>query len=1103
MLVAILLAQAIFSEDIPTVDRDIYNPVSHESESAYVPGEVLVRFKKGMNISTLDSIVDSQSIKVERYFNAISKLKGQLYVLLKSKTRTTIQMQADLAKNPDVDYVSPNYIIYADTTPNDPRFNELWGLHNTGQTGGAADVDIDAPEAWAKNNGSQRVIVAVIDTGIDYNHPDLAANMWINPNEIIDGIDNDGNGYIDDIYGINAINHSGDPMDDNGHGTHCSGTIGAAGNNALGVTGVNWNVQLMGTKFLNISGSGSNANAIACIDYIIDEKTTYNQNIVAINASWGGNGFDQNLKDAIDAAGAVGIVFCAAAGNNGTNNDISPHYPSSYTSSNIIAVTAVNHIGTQYYNYGPTRVDLGAPGVSILSTTRCIYTPQPGDIFFDNMESGGSQWIHGGTLDSWSITNAASGGLENYWLDKGYGNFWSDSPGKGYIHNVDNWLAVANDIDLSSYIGQTVYLSFDGGFQFDYFRSNDTAAIEVSIDSGSNWDTLVNLGPLYIGYGYYYLKQLYVIPDAYKTANFRFRFHITTDATDYSYFGYKNRGWLIDNIGIGINVTCDYGDMSGTSMATPHVTGAVALIAAEFPAETSAERITRVLSHILPLESLKGKCVTGGLLNLDLAMGGVLPAITVTSPNGGESWEAGSTHNITWTSTGIVGNVKIEYSTDNGNSWTGIVASTANNGSYSWAVANTQSSNCLVRISETDGSPSDVSNAVFSIFIKPSITITSPNGGEKLIGSTIHKITWASKGTINNVAIDYSTDDGKSWFNIVNSMTNDGSYNWTVPVKWANKSLVRIHEKGANTSLSDVSDAVFSIVSPPVLVISSPNGGEKWNVGSAQYITWKNLRTLSNGFVKIDYSTDNGSSWKNIIKTTRNIGKYAWIVPNTPSANCRIRIAEINGSLVDISDDTFVIAAELHSTITVISPNGGESLIAGYIHKITWTTRGTIPRVIIDYSTNSGSSWSYIVNSTGNSGSYDWVIPNTPSGSCLVRIYGTGDGEVPLDVSDAVFSIVPDTFNCGFQGIAYERKPDGSIGHTIAGVEITFVSEDRSLTKRVITTGSGSYRISLKPFRYWVSTKHPDFEDYSTFPGFFVVTGNNGYQTGNFFLTRK
>ncbi|MCP5105013.1 MAG: S8 family serine peptidase, partial [bacterium] len=427
---------AMINHDVLRTDLPFAKDEDKLNLSPYVEGEVLVIFKKGVDILSIDNIVDSLYIDVKKYYSAVSRVQGRVYVLLKSETQTTQQMQAELANLAQVADVSPNYKVTADTTiPNDPRFNELWGLHNTGQTGGTADVDIDAPEAWDNTTGGADVIVAVIDSGIDYNHPDLAANTWVNPGEIPDGLDNDGNGYIDDIHGINAITGSGDPMDDNGHGTHCSGTIGGRGNNGIGVAGVNWNVKIMGTKFLNSSGSGNSANAIECIDYIIDQKINHGQNIVSINASYGGGGYSTAVKDAIDAAGTAGIVFCASAGNAYTNNDATPHYPSSYTSSNIISVTAVDHYGNQYYNYGAVSVDIAAPGRNILSTIYCEYTPQPGDIFYDNMAGGGSAWTHGGTLDSWAVTNAAAGGLENYWHDKSYGNFWSDSPGTGYVHN--------------------------------------------------------------------------------------------------------------------------------------------------------------------------------------------------------------------------------------------------------------------------------------------------------------------------------------------------------------------------------------------------------------------------------------------------------------------------------------------------------------------------------------------------------------------------------------------------------------------------------------------------------------------------------------------
>ena len=175
-----------------------------------------------------------------------------------------------LKNHPAVLYAEPDYIVKAALTPDDPRFDELWGLHNTGQTGGTADADIDATEAWDISIGDRDVVVGVIDTGVDHAHPDLTANMWVNSGEIAgDGIDNDNNGYVDDVYGINAITNVGDPMDDQGHGTHVAGTIGATGNNATGVVGVNQEVSIVGCKFLSAAGTGTTADAIKCIDYMV------------------------------------------------------------------------------------------------------------------------------------------------------------------------------------------------------------------------------------------------------------------------------------------------------------------------------------------------------------------------------------------------------------------------------------------------------------------------------------------------------------------------------------------------------------------------------------------------------------------------------------------------------------------------------------------------------------------------------------------------------------------------------------------------------------------------------------------------------------------
>ncbi|MBB1269684.1 S8 family serine peptidase [Shewanella sp. SR44-3] len=281
-----------------------------------------------------------------------------------------------ISKHPAVKYAEPNYIVRAIGVPDDTNFVSLWGMNNTGQNGGTVDADIDAIEAWDITTGSSDVIIGVIDTGVDYNHPDLQANMWTNPGEIAgDGIDNDGNGVIDDIHGFSSFNNNGDPMDGQGHGSHVSGTIGAKGNNGVGVAGVNWDVSIIGCQFLGPDGTGSTAGAISCIDYMTNLKTNHGVDIKATNNSWGGGGFSQALKDSIDTAGEAGILFVAAAGNDGVDNDVSPHYPSNYDSDVVFSIAstdrndALSIFTSGASSYGLTTVDMAAPGSAILSTT--------------------------------------------------------------------------------------------------------------------------------------------------------------------------------------------------------------------------------------------------------------------------------------------------------------------------------------------------------------------------------------------------------------------------------------------------------------------------------------------------------------------------------------------------------------------------------------------------------------------------------------------------------------------------------------------------------------------------------------------------------------
>ncbi|NRD72417.1 S8 family serine peptidase [Shewanella sp. VB17] len=299
-------------------------------------------------------------------------LGGRLSTLTLSSGSDVFTAIKMISQHPAVKYAEPNYVIKAIGAPDDPDFVSLWAMNNTGQNGGTADADIDAVEAWDITTGDASLVIGVIDTGVDYNHPDLQGNIWTNPNEIANNnIDDDGNGVVDDVHGFSAVNNSGDPMDVNGHGTHVSGTIGAKGNNDIGVVGVNWDVSIIGCQFLDAGGSGSTEGAIACIDYLTDLKKNYGVDIKATNNSWGGGGFSQALKDSIESAGDAGILFFAAAGNSARDNDVTPSYPASYDSDAVMAIASTdrNDNMSSFSQWGRVSVDMGAPGSSILSTT--------------------------------------------------------------------------------------------------------------------------------------------------------------------------------------------------------------------------------------------------------------------------------------------------------------------------------------------------------------------------------------------------------------------------------------------------------------------------------------------------------------------------------------------------------------------------------------------------------------------------------------------------------------------------------------------------------------------------------------------------------------
>uniref|UniRef100_A0A061S5S3 Serine protease n=1 Tax=Tetraselmis sp. GSL018 TaxID=582737 RepID=A0A061S5S3_9CHLO len=313
-------------------------------------GRLLVGFTSNAQPANVQVLLDKFGVK------KVKNTKSKNLSVLHADKDSLEQLVTELEQDPAVAFVERDQVVTADYITNDPELPRLWGLPKTG-----------VQSAWDTQRGSRNTVVCVIDTGVDYTHPDLYANMWVNPGEIPgNGIDDDGNGYIDDVYGINAITEDGDPMDDNSHGTHCAGTIGAVGNNAIGVVGVVHTVSIMACKFLSSSGSGYVSDAVLCLDYALEKGARITSN------SWGGGGFSLALSELIDTAESRGQLFIAAAGNSAQDNDVTPHYPSSYPQDIVLSVASTDNTAddrlSSFSCWGSTAVDIGVPGSGIYST---------------------------------------------------------------------------------------------------------------------------------------------------------------------------------------------------------------------------------------------------------------------------------------------------------------------------------------------------------------------------------------------------------------------------------------------------------------------------------------------------------------------------------------------------------------------------------------------------------------------------------------------------------------------------------------------------------------------------------------------------------------
>jgi subtilisin family serine protease len=575
----LLAGLAVATGPVRAKDPGMTSADGSAGELPYAQGEVLVKFRPGTAEGAIALLASDLAVEETHEFRVLSQLRQRPYLLLRSTRRSTPELLASLRADATVEAASPNYRRHLLRRPNDSKFSKLWGMER-----------ISATSAWELNVGSTGVVVAVLDTGVDYLHEDLAANMWHNPGEVPgNNIDDDQNGFRDDVYGYDFAsdrfgNQDSDPMDIDSHGTHVAGTIGAVGNNGKGVCGVSWQVRIMALKAFRPDMHIYDSDCIEAIDYAVMMKREYGVNIVAINASFGGGGEDQLQEDAISEAGSQGIAFVCAAGNDGVDSDATPFYPAGYDLPSIVSVTATDADDelASFSNFGANSVDLAAPGVGILSTV-------PAGKGQEAWLKSGSDVFDANPMEYSGLSAAA--GLNRTIHDCGLGQSASDFPAavSGNIALIERGVTTFKEKTTKAQnagaVGVVIY-------------NNESGNFSGTLGDAGSWVPVVSIS--------------------------------------------REDGLAVRSRGVHqVNLTsrpASYGLSDGTSMAAPHVSGALGLLAAQFPADDLSKRINRLYSGANRLASLEGKVKTGARLNLARSLAQSLVLSMTVSRRQANAW---------------------------------------------------------------------------------------------------------------------------------------------------------------------------------------------------------------------------------------------------------------------------------------------------------------------------------------------------------------------------------------------------------------------------------------------------------------------------------
>ncbi|WP_373497960.1 S8 family serine peptidase [Desulfococcus sp.] len=578
-------------------------------KAPYRGGEILVKFRPEVPDSDRQAIRVLLGVRVEREFKRI----GVEHWRLPEGADTEAALRR-LGALPEIEYAEPNYVYTPQAMPGDPDFGLLWHLHNTGQwvngSAGTPGADISAVAAWDTETGDPGMVIAVIDSGVAFEHPDLIQNVWTNGGEIPDnGLDDDGNGYADDVHGWDFVNGDGNPSDysrdlyGDGHGTHVAGVIAAAGDNGIGTTGVMWRAQIMALQVFDLFQVNAfegiqNTLILAAVEYAVENGARI------INCSFGGYGRSAALFDIFSFADQNGVLVMAAAGNENRSNDLLPVYPAGYDLPNIVSVTAVDEDGglAAYSNFGPASVDLAAPGGNFFSNIYSTTPPGRDVLFSEDFEAGAAAWETGYAFEGWSIA-----------FRDDFGSSVIQDSVADYHENEASYIQTRVPIDASNYRGlhiqfRTRYLleadrdflyvegATDGeNFSVDFPVTRVLTGFSGGIQSLNAWGSEDEIGP-----------------------EFYLRFRLTSDdAVNFD-------GAYLDDIrltGIRWEFTGDeYGFKSGTSMAVPVASGVAGLVWSHRPELTHLEVKQILIASADPHETLTNKVASGGRLNAEKAL---------------------------------------------------------------------------------------------------------------------------------------------------------------------------------------------------------------------------------------------------------------------------------------------------------------------------------------------------------------------------------------------------------------------------------------------------------------------------------------------------